>query len=761
MKILVISPTPSHPRDAGNRQRIYALLTALKDFGHSVHFAFIQRETVDAGQIAAMDAAWDGLTLIAHDRAAEIRPVDGVQGLDDWFLDQSAAAFEALARQDFDVVIVAYVFFSRALTFFGPETIRIIDTHDVFTDRHLRLARLGLPSGFFSTTAAEEGRGLDRADLVLAIQDEEAQALQGLTTSPVITLGHLPNLAASGPQTTAPGAPPAIGYLGSANPINVRALARFCDALAPATFAEGRARLVIGGGAAVALRTAPDGTERQGAVADLARFYAGLDLCVNPHEGGTGLKIKTVEGLSHGVPMIGTAEAFVGLDAQAAFHHAGSAAEVAGLVDRYIADPPFRRTVAAASAAVAAGYAVTVRRQQAVFRSAASLRRSLVRPRILVLTDIAFWQESLGNHARIVEQLRAASAVVDIDVLAFRSMTEADATAVRRILGARGRCFSFKDYPGAAAREPAWLEASARLAGYERNAFSRQYFAALEEHLATHHYQGFLVHYIRLSYLRHAKGLPALSMIDLHDVMALRMANFAHFGVDHFIRIEARAELDILDGFQLILAIQAREQAYLHRLFPGRVLYAPHVLPEPKPARPGPGPLRVVFVGGDSPMNRDGVTWFLNQVWPVVARHGAEFHLAGDICNTVEQPQPGVVLHGRLADLPGFLHSASVAVNPVFYGGGLKIKTVEYLCSGLPAVLTVEAAFGLPGGAGEAYLLATRREEFCAHLDRLLRDAALRQRVGEAAFAFGRRHFAPRALRPCLDTIATLAAAAV
>jgi hypothetical protein len=42
-------------------------------------------------------------------------------------------------------------------------------------------------------------------------------------------------------------------------------------------------------------------------------FYARLDLAINPMQGGTGLKIKTLEGLSLGLPVLGTPDAWLGI----------------------------------------------------------------------------------------------------------------------------------------------------------------------------------------------------------------------------------------------------------------------------------------------------------------------------------------------------------------------------------------------------------------------------------------------------------------
>jgi hypothetical protein len=296
------------------------------------------------------------------------------------------------------------------------------------------------------------------------------------------------------------------------------------------------------------------------------------------------------------------------------------------------------------------------------------------------------------------------------------------------------------------------------LTEFEAARFDGVIFAALRAHLARHPVQAAIVEYLRLSWMRHVPGMPALTVLDTHDVMSLRDRNCRHFGRTHFIQISTSEELRILDAFSLVLAIQAEEARWLDRLLPGRVLLAPHAVPRLPRARGGHGPVpRIGFLGGDSPMNRDGLLWLMDQVWPAIAPLGAELHVAGGICAAMPAGRAGVVLHGEVADQHAFLAGLDIAVNPVFFGGGLKIKTVECIAHGLPSVLTAEALFGIAGGAGEAYLLARDRAGFVASLAALLAEPALRAAMGAAAQAFARRHFGPAALDPALRAIAGLA----
>ncbi len=750
MRILVVSPTPTHPQDAGNRARIHALLSGLKAAGHAIHLCLLLRENPSPAALAAMREAWDEVVEVPHDRGQERKGLGALNVLDDWILPEAEAAFAALAARQpgFDMVLVEYVFLSRALEFFGEGVTKVIDTHDVFGGRAESLAALGLENRFFATTPEEEGRGLDRAGLVLAIQKEEAATLRGRTGVPVLTLGHLP----ADPRPPLPGRTPdgwiSVGYVGSANPLNTRALGRFLAALDPAALAGMGGEMVVAGGAARDLREGA-GLRLLGPVEDPDALYAAVDLVVNPHEGGTGLKVKTVEALARGRPVIGTGEAFAGLPARAHFHAARDAAEVAALVRRYVAEPAFRNEVADASSRLFRSYAAEVRRAHAVLANPGATSMTQARPRLLLVTDIPFWRGALGNQARIAALTGALSAEADLDLFFCGDLDAAEREAALRPLGRRGRVFT----PGAGAG----TDAPWGLTPFERSRFDPALFAALGAHLLAHPPQAVVIEYIRLSYLRLASAMPALTVLDTHDIMSLRAQNFRHFGVEHFLRIGAEEELRILSAFALVLAIQAEEARWLEPLLPGRVMLAPHAL-QSLPAAIGGGGARarVGFIGGDSPMNRDGLAWLLDQVWPAVEPLGAELHVAGGVCTGLA-PRSGVALHGEVEDGQAFLDTLDIAVNPVAYGGGLKIKTVEYLCRGLPAVLSPEAVFGIAGGAGEAYLVAGDRTTFVAALAGLIEDRAARARLAEAAFAFGRRHFGASTLQEVAGTIASLA----
>ena len=76
--------------------------------------------------------------------------------------------------------------------------------------------------------------------------------------------------------------------------------------------------------------------------------------------------------------------------------------------------------------------------------------------------------------------------------------------------------------------------------------------------------------------------------------------------------------------------------------------------------------------------------------------------IAGTICDWLAQQQPLVVdervlLMGRVDHIDNFYREIEIAINPVVFGSGLKIKTVEALQFGKTVLTTQHGMIGLEG----------------------------------------------------------------
>ena len=165
----------------------------------------------------------------------------------------------------------------------------------------------------------------------------------------------------------------------------------------------------------------------------------------------------------------------------------------------------------------------------------------------------------------------------------------------------------------------------------------------------------------------------------------------------------------------------------------------------PRPRRPvgnpaADGPPILLFQGNlGYPPNIDAAQWLASAIAPLVraAVPATEVRLVGRPATTVTQlDRPGVMtVVGAIPSMDDELARATVAVVPIRYGSGTRVKILESFAHRVPVVSTTLGAEGLDVSDGEHLLLADDPEEFAAATVRLLGDPQLRVRLTEAAQA--------------------------
>jgi glycosyltransferase involved in cell wall biosynthesis len=163
----------------------------------------------------------------------------------------------------------------------------------------------------------------------------------------------------------------------------------------------------------------------------------------------------------------------------------------------------------------------------------------------------------------------------------------------------------------------------------------------------------------------------------------------------------------------------------------------------PRPRRPAGnpatgGPPAVLFQGNlGYPPNIDAAEWLATAIAPRIraAIPATEVRLVGRPSTSVKWlHRPGVVtVVGQVPSMEEELVRATVAVVPVRYGSGTRVKILESFAHRIPVVSTTVGAEGLDVEDGVHLLLAEDPDEFAAATVRLLGDARLRVRLTEAA----------------------------
>lgn len=217
-----------------------------------------------------------------------------------------------------------------------------------------------------------------------------------------------------------------------------------------------------------------------------------------------------------------------------------------------------------------------------------------------------------------------------------------------------------------------------------------------------------------------------------------------------------------LERVTLTAAVSRRDADLLRRLAP---LAAVDVVRIPMPAMLPAGPRlagepAIVLMASAWRPNRDGASWFLGRVWPLVAAAlpAARLHVFGLPPGTSRAP--GVEAHPRPDDSSEAFPAGAVAVVPMRIASGANVRILEAWARGVPVVATPIAAGGVVAGAtagadappGAAVAIAATAAEFIAAFRRLTEPAA-RDRAIAAGRAVLVAHHDPDALAAGLERI--------
>jgi len=229
-------------------------------------------------------------------------------------------------------------------------------------------------------------------------------------------------------------------------------------------------------------------------------------------------------------------------------------------------------------------------------------------------------------------------------------------------------------------------------------------------------------------------------------------------------RMQAR-ERAIWRQVDAVLYLSDEEAAIASALEPGITARAvqPYGFTDFAAPRPGVAGTDILFVAGFAhPPNEDAAVWFVESILPLIQARVPEARLAvvgsnPSLCVRA-LVRPGVTLHANVAEasLLDCYRRARVAVVPLRFGAGVKLKVVEALREGVPLVTTPVGAQGLPGLASVASV-AVGAESFAEAVVALLQDDALWRARCAGQIDYARANFSETTLRRSLLAAAGLA----
>jgi glycosyltransferase involved in cell wall biosynthesis len=394
-RALVLSPTTTHPQDLGNRNRVWQLTSFLKTSGYAVDFVLypVEGEWIEfiPPDAAEVRNAWDMFWVIppSEGHAYHGLAAGDHHYIDDWWDDSIGHFLKWLFdHRRYDVMVVNYTFLSRAFTFAPSSTLKLLETHDLFSGRREMLEALGAGPEFFYTTRDQETIAFDRADLVIAIKASEAALIRRMTTSGVISLPFFPSGedVIEDARTKFPGL--SVGFLGGWNSVNSRNLQAFLDELAPLVRLYcPPLQFIIAGQVCDLIRCDLPVVKTIGRVDSLAEFYSQVDVVVAPMVHSTGIKIKVGEALRYGKGVVATANGFDGYSPTDPYHTLVNLKDVARALIELAYDSERRdRLIERSRLSARLAREATA----ASFRALSLACRKRLR-RIAFVTDIPYW----------------------------------------------------------------------------------------------------------------------------------------------------------------------------------------------------------------------------------------------------------------------------------------------------------------------------------------------------------------------------------
>jgi polysaccharide biosynthesis protein PslH len=160
-------------------------------------------------------------------------------------------------------------------------------------------------------------------------------------------------------------------------------------------------------------------------------------------------------------------------------------------------------------------------------------------------------------------------------------------------------------------------------------------------------------------------------------------------------------------------------------------------------AGPKGSPLSLIHIGAlDWAPNQEGISWFLEKVWPDIMKEMPEItlHIAGrNAPARMEQlfeQTPGLHYHGEVENAHSFMTKGQVMIVPLRSGSGMRIKIIEAMALGRCVVTSKIGTEGIQSTHEDNILISDTPNDFKNNLLRVLQEPDLSSKIGQKARIF-------------------------
>lgn len=307
-KILIVSNVLVPPIVAGSCKCIDEYSKLLKEMGHEVYFLYSGRES-DANINIAVQYWGNNFYYFKYSfllkcanyvkRKISNFIFGGKYSIDYYYPAWGLARYvkKMQGRCKFNTVIVNYIWMTKLFDSIQVEN-KILFTHDSFTNKDQRINQK-----VYSLSPNQESKGLQKCNNILSIQDNESIVFSYLAPKVPIHTVYMP---IKYNETQIIDKKNILFFSGNSD-INLNGILNFIKEVLPLIISRDcEITLLVAGGICSELEKMQlcNNVRLLGRIDDIDDFYKQGAVVINPVYQGTGLKIKTLEGISYGKVVI-------------------------------------------------------------------------------------------------------------------------------------------------------------------------------------------------------------------------------------------------------------------------------------------------------------------------------------------------------------------------------------------------------------------------------------------------------------------------
>ncbi len=135
--------------------------------------------------------------------------------------------------------------------------------------------------------------------------------------------------------------------------------------------------------------------------------------------------------------------------------------------------------------------------------------------------------------------------------------------------------------------------------------------------------------------------------------------------------------------------------------------------------------------------NKEGLEWFLEEIWPDIEKLSSElrFYIAGKNMQRqfFEYDSDNLIVEGEVFDAVEFMNSKAIMIVPLLSGSGMRVKIIEGMAMKKCIIATSMAAEGIACEHGKDILIADTPDEFYRSILQCITQPHRWREIGEQA----------------------------